>query len=190
MKILSAFIMLFLYPRKMRLPRPKLSSRMLTFIEHAVIGAPFWDVCCDHGYVGIKALETRLFPVVHFVDQVPHIMDRLKTLIEQSREGSLHSHYFLYSSSGEDLEENVEGTLLIAGVGGLTIKTILESLINKDKLKAQRLLLSPHTDERVLVDYMSNENFKTLYRPTEKILIPEGKRHRPLYLLDLKVGQA
>ena len=42
----------------MKLPNPKLTKRMKCFIDHALIDKPLWDICCDHGYVGIKALET------------------------------------------------------------------------------------------------------------------------------------
>lgn len=170
----------------MKLPNPKLSNRMKCFIEHALKGQPFWDVCCDHGYVGIKALESSEFLEVHFVDQVPHIMQRLETLIKQSWRIKPEYKYFLYLLPGEEIEGEVCGTLLIAGVGGLTIMTIVSTLIANQKLKAQRLLLSPHTDEKVLIQYMDDENFKNLYSFTDKILIPEGKRFRPLYIFDLK----
>ena len=170
----------------MKLPNPKLSARMKSFIEHALKGQPFWDVCCDHGYVGIKALESSEFLEVHFVDQVPHIMQRLETLIKQSWRIKPEHKYFLYLLPGEEIEGEVHGTLLIAGVGGLTIKTIVSTLISNQKLKASRLLLSPHTDEKVLIQYLDDEVFKNLYTLTDKILMPEGKRFRPLYIFDLK----
>lgn len=170
----------------MKLPRPKISFRMRTFIEHAIVGGPFWDVCCDHGYVGIRALESNLFSEVYFVDQVPHIMNRLETLLEQSRKTTKEHKYFFYTQAGQDIESPVHGTLLIAGVGGLTIKTILASLIERKILHAKRLLLSPHTDELVLIDYLATESFQKIYQTSNKILIPEGKRHRALYILDLQ----
>lgn len=170
----------------MKLPNPKLSKRMKYFIEYALKDKPFWDVCCDHGYVGIKVLESSEFPEVHFVDQVPHIMQRLEALIKQSWRISPHHKYFLYLMPGEKIESEVHGTLLIAGVGGLTIKTIISHLIGNQKLQARRLLLSPHTDEKVLIHYIEDESFTNLYSFTKKILMPEGIRFRPLYIFDLK----
>ncbi len=169
----------------MKLPNPKLSKRMQCFIENALKDRPFWDVCCDHGYVGLKALESCEFSEVHFVDQVPHIMHRLESLINQSWRIKANSKYFLYLMPGEDLEMEILGTILIAGVGGLTIKTIISSLITANKLKAHRLLLSPHTDEVVLVKYVEDNSFNKLYSLTNKILMPEGSRFRPLYIFDL-----
>ena len=159
---------------------------MKCFIDHALRDKPLWDVCCDHGYVGIKALETSQFSEVHFVDQVPHIMERLEILIKQYWRIKPQHKYYLHVISGECLEEDVEGTLLIAGVGGLTITIILKALLDKNKLNAQRLLLSPHTDEKVLIEYFGHEDFQKMYIVTSKVLMPEGKRMRPLYVVDLK----
>ena len=175
-------------PLQKKLAKPKLSSRMLSFVSHAIKSEPFWDVCCDHGYVGIKALECGLFPEVHFVDQVPHIMERLQILIGQSKEKHSSTGDSLHLISGENIELDVYGTLLIAGVGGLTIKNIVSSLLAKNKLKASRLLLSPHTDEKVLIHYLDNTVLQRLYTVSEKVMLAEGPRERPLYILDLKSG--
>lgn len=176
------------YSFTMKLPAPKLSIRMKAFIEHALPNESFWDVCCDHGYVGIKALTSNRFTSVHFVDQIPHIMKRLQQLIYQDKDLRAEHIYFLQTCAGEDIEGVVEGTLLIAGVGGLTMKNILNSLLNKKTLLAQRLLLSPHTDEKVIVEYIISEAFLIHYEIQEKIMLPEGKRLRPLYILN-KVAQ-
>lgn len=170
----------------MKLPSPKLTTRMKSFIDHAIVNAPFWDVCCDHGYVGIKALISGQFSEVHFVDQIPHIMKRLQTLIYQNRELRSEHIYELHICSGEDISRDVEGTLLIAGVGGLTMKNILSALINKGHLQCDRILLSPHTDEKVIVEYIMSDFFQGLYRVDDKKMLPEGKRERPLYILNRK----
>jgi len=171
----------------MKLPNPKLTKRMKCFIDNAIKDEALWDICCDHGYVGIKALETSQFTEVHFVDQVPHIMERLETLIKQYWRIRPEHKYTLHLMSGEELDLDVDGTMLVAGVGGLTIKTIVSSLIEKNKLHAKRLLLSPHTDEKVLIQYLDDADFKKNYKFTEKIIMPEGKRFRPLYILDLNL---
>lgn len=171
----------------MKLPNPKLTKRMKCFIDNAIKDEALWDICCDHGYVGIKALETSQFSEVHFVDQVPHIMQRLESLIKQYWRIKPEHKYTLHLMSGEELELDVRGTMLVAGVGGLTIKTIVSTLIEKNKLHARRLLLSPHTDEKVLIQYLDDTDFKKIYSVTEKILMPEGKRFRPLYVLDLNL---
>ena len=158
---------------------------MLTFLEHALKDDILWDICCDHGYVGISALHSGEFTKVHFVDQIPHIMERLQTLINQKSKRNT-CPYELHVMSGEDLNIEVTGTVLIAGVGGMTIKIIIDSLLSKEILKAQKLLLSPHTDEKVLVEYMQTEQFKKYYDLSEKIMMAEGPRFRPLYIFEVK----
>nr|BDT28535.1 tRNA (adenine(22)-N(1))-methyltransferase TrmK [Bacteriovorax sp. HI3] len=157
---------------------------MQTFIEKALDHSPFWDVCCDHGYVGIGALYTKRFSHVHFVDQVPHIIERLDQLIKQSPDFKEDFPYSLHTMSGESLDGDITGTFLIAGVGGMTIKNILSAALKKETLKAQRLLLSPHTDEAVMSAYIMSEDFKTYYSIKERLMLLDGKKHRPLYILD------
>ncbi len=157
---------------------------MQTFIEKGLDHQPFWDVCCDHGYVGIGALYTKRFSHVHFVDQVPHIMHRLDQLIKQSPEFEEDFPYSLHTLSGELIEEEINGTFLIAGVGGMTIKNILSASLKKETLKAERLLLSPHTDEALMSAYILSDDFKRFYSIKERLMLLDGKKHRPLYILD------
>lgn len=173
-----------MFPGPYRKKTPKLSERMKLFIHYGVIGAPFWDICCDHGHVGIGALESKKFSQVHFVDQLPHIMQRLSTtLLDLGLEESL---YFLHDLKGEEIDTTVSGTCLIAGVGGLTITKILQSLLIKNFLRADRLILSPHTDEKSLNAFTSTPAFSELYVLHDKFLIPVGKKMKTLYLYDRK----
>ncbi len=158
---------------------------MKIFIEEGLDDLPFWDVCCDHGYVGIGGLHSKRFSHVHFVDQIPHIMKRLELLIKQSPELDDSFFYTLHTIPAESINEDIHGTFLIAGVGGLSIKNILSACLETRKMKAQRLLLSPHTDEEVLIEYMLSEEFKKIYKIKERLLLKDNKRLRPLYILDI-----
>lgn len=169
----------------MKLTKPKISNRMKVFLEHSLPDLPFWDICCDHGYVGLAALHSRVFTEVHFVDQLPHIMERLSILLtERARSDDLK--FFLHSAGGQDINQTVRGNCLIAGVGGLTITVILNGLLKNNKLDANRLLLSPHTDEKTLVAFVESPLFFERYNFTEKIIISERGRLRPLYIFDRK----
>lgn len=167
-----------------KLPAPKVSKRMKIFVAKALDSEAFWDFCCDHGYIGIHALKVERFKEVHFVDQVPHIIHRLQKLFTQSHKVKEEYRYFFHITEGENLGVVVDGNCLIAGVGGTTIKVILENLKSNDLLQAKRLLLSPHLDEHILIPFMQ-EKLGTSYQFKEKILIPEGSRNRPLYIYDL-----
>lgn len=157
---------------------------MKLFLHYGVKGSPFWDICCDHGHVGIGALDTNEFSKVHFVDQLPHIMERLsKTLIDLQIE---ESSYVLHDLKGEEIGTAVSGTCLIAGVGGLTIARILNALMTKNLLHADRLILSPHTDEKSLSEFTTTLIFRELYEIKDQFLIPVGKKMKNLYLYDRK----
>ncbi len=157
---------------------------MKVFIEKALPGLPFWDICCDHGHIGMGAIKSGAFSEVHFVDQVPHIMKKLEG--EVLRYNQVDTPYFLHCLPAERLEQKILGTFLVAGVGGLTIRNIVGPLLDTHLIECKRLLLSPQTDEKVLVSFLESENLTKHYELKEKISIPEGKRFRSLYILDLK----
>lgn len=60
-------------------PMLKLSRRMQYVYDHLLTGSPVWDFCCDHGYLGLNAYSSGDFPQIHFVDQVPHIIEKLES---------------------------------------------------------------------------------------------------------------
>lgn len=162
----------------------KLSPRMKTFLDHSLKERPLWDICCDHGYVGLGALKDGHFSEVHFVDQVPHIMKKLEDVIKEGE--SFETPYFIHCLPAENLSEKILGTFLVAGVGGLTIKNIMEPLLKKELMQCERLLFSPQTDEKVLIEFLASDILTSAYDLKEKISIPEGKRIRSLYVLNLK----
>lgn len=167
-----------------KLKNPKLTIRMKLFLEFTLKGEDFWDICCDHGYVGIGALKSNEYSNIHFVDQVPQIMERLSQLLKQTflRLDEINCH--LHVLPAESLDEEIKGNVLIAGVGGLTIKTILDTLLQSNKLKAKRIILSPHTDEAVLINYMISAEFQNFYKINSKEKYMEIKKCRTVYILD------
>lgn len=122
----------------------RLSERLQVLLEGALPGQPLWDICCDHGLLGIRALQEKKVSQVHFVDQVPEIMRRLEARL---RELGL-DHGELHLADAGTLRVPVEGTVVMAGVGGQCILDILKGLIECGSLQASRLVLSPQKDER------------------------------------------
>jgi tRNA (adenine22-N1)-methyltransferase len=115
----------------------ELVPRLKTIYDSLLQKEDIWDVCCDHGQIGLKALETKSFGKVHFVDQVPHIIDLLP-------KDDNKAHY--YALPAEELNEKIEGTAVIAGVGAYTILSIVQSWEQKGILQARRLILAPQRD--------------------------------------------
>ena len=158
---------------------------MKLFLDLSIDNEPFWDLCCDHGYVGIGALESGRFSEVNFVDQVSHIIERLEILLNQHFLGTKVDQYHCYAIDAMKIEKELFGTILIAGVGGLTISNILEQLFESKKLKAKRLILSPHTDELYLRNYLHSIGFQLRSNKQQKIEFVEGNKTRSIYIIDL-----
>lgn len=156
-----------------------LSPRLQAIYDQLLLGEDVWDFCCDHGYLGIEALRSEKFENVFFVDQVPHIIQKLEAELFQNRNRK-KAHF--RATSAESLQEPVKGNAVIAGVGAFTAFKIVESLFKKDLLRVKRLIVSPQRDDEKLVLWMSqlSEDFKHRYFLKTKQQILE--RRRPLWV--------
>lgn len=170
-----------------KLPKPKISKRMQYFVDHGIDQSPFWDICCDHGYIGIAALYSERFTEVHFVDQIPHIIERLEKLILQSPQLKSNYRYTVSSEGGEKISEIILGTAVIAGVSGRTIVKILDALIKNNWLKAHRLILSPHLDIEFFKEFCHTNLSNEGYRLKQFTEINENDRLRPIFIFDQEI---
>ncbi|UXR64795.1 class I SAM-dependent methyltransferase [Bdellovibrio bacteriovorus] len=163
----------------------KLSRRMQLIFDHLLPGKPVWDFCCDHGYLGLNAYESGLFSEVHFVDQVPHIVEQLEVRFqaEYFRDDALTQAGF-HSRPGEDLQQPVSGTVVIAGVGAHTILKIVQSLTENGLLSADRLILGPQRDEQMLSDLLQKVLPNTFKTDCEMLSVEERGRNRKLLIFD------
>lgn len=145
-------------------------------LGQGIPGEDFWDICCDHGLLGKSALVSARFPRVHFVDRVPHIIANLK-----DRLGDLPAGSRILLSDAADLEEVIQGSVFIAGVGGHNIIKILSSWTAKDILRARRLVLNPLTHIVELRDFLSSW---PLYVDRETLLVHDRRKEREILVLD------
>lgn len=162
-------------------PIVKLSPRFKIFIANIIPNQPFWDICCDHGHVGLEVYLSGISAEVHLVDQVPHIMKKIENFL---KENELSNGIFLHTVKAENINSPLLGTVLIAGVGGKSIKNILGELFNKNILHARRLLLSPHTDLKAFTETIESDQFKTRFNLTEKVALDEGGIIKTLFIFD------
>lgn len=150
----------------------KLSPRMQFIFDHLQPGQPVWDFCCDHGYLGLSAYRSGLFPEIYFVDQVDSIIENLRARFQRSHlRPELPANVQFFSCPGEAVPKEVRGTLVIAGVGAHTIFDILHGLHTKNLLKATRLVLMPQKDEEKLIIFLKmNDDFGySLKNPPESV---------------------
>ena len=160
---------------------------MLTICDHLIPGEPVWDFCCDHGYMGLRAYHLGQFPEIHFVDQVPHIIEKLESrFYSKHQKPELPQKVFFWAASGENITVSLQGTAIIAGVGAHTILQILRGLFDRDGgLQASRLIMGPHNDEEFLEETLSSwEEFCLKFKPTVRTQVVEGSRIRKLLIFD------
>ncbi|GIL16526.1 MAG: hypothetical protein BroJett040_02770 [Oligoflexia bacterium] len=147
----------------------RLTKRLAQVLKRVHVEDELWDVCCDHGYLGLAALSLTTVPKVYFVDQVTHLIQALPR----------HERGQYICAPGEEVKQEVKGTLVIIGVGDYTITTILRSLLNRGLLRARRIILGPHKNpERI-----ENLDLRD-YVLSEKITVDEKGRERKLYIFD------
>ena len=156
---------------------------MKCFVENALPHMPFWDLCCDHGYIGIHALLSERFTEVHFVDQIEHIMLKLKERFEKSKQVKESYNFQFHICDAEKINNKIFGNLLIAGVSATTVINIISSLSLSGNLNCKRILLSPHSDTDMLLEFMKSKLAKE-YFLVKQVSIYEGKRDRSLYVYD------
>ena len=166
----------------------QLSQRLGTALENALPGKEFWDICCDHGILGIHALKSQKFSEVNFVDQVPQIMDQLEEKIRKHVKKSATNDqqqmigFNFYTCPAELLRTSLKGNICILGVGAEKINFILQEWLKLDLLHADRLILGPHKD----IEWFCEEVIPRFpgYHLVKKIDILEKNRTRTILVLD------
>jgi tRNA (adenine22-N1)-methyltransferase len=163
----------------------KLSPRLQLIYDQLIPGKPVWDICCDHGYLGLKAYQAGAFPQVYFVDQVDSIIEKLKTSFrEEFLQADFHQQAYFISSRAEELPREVTGTAVIAGVGAYTIFKILCTLESKSFLQAQKLILVPQRDEQKLQELLKERHCFGYKSWTLAGEVQERGRSRRIFVLE------
>ena len=118
-------------------------GKRLTALFHAIPTGydSVWDLCCDHGRLGMALIETGRAPEVHFNDCIEPIMADLKArLVRYSARG-----YTLHTVEAERLRLPDDGRhlLVLAGVGDEMTIRILEALSHTGTPERFDWLISP-----------------------------------------------
>lgn len=161
-----------------------LSDRLKLIFDQLRPNLPVWDICCDHGYLGIHAYQSGQFPAVHFVDQVPEIVQRLEDRFHKVLTATHSATKVSFKAlSGESIPEEVTGNLVISGVGSYTIFQILKSLQEKNLLKAERLILCPQNDVVSIEEIKKLPDF-SFRQSQENLSVYEKDRLRRVFVFD------
>jgi len=155
----------------------KLSQRLKTIYQFSIPNVPLWDIACDHGQLGAYALTDNVVAEVHFCDQVPQIIDKIKKKYGEDLE-----NVYFHAVPGENLslDKNSQASIIIAGVGGETIIKILKSWDSFKHPGKLRYILCPHQSVFKLREELSQSNLK-LY--AEELILERG-HYREILVLE------
>lgn len=163
----------------------KLSPRLQLISDHLIPGEALWDLCCDHGYLGLAAYDSGLFTKVYFVDQVASIMNALEKRFKECHFAeAIKTQASFLCIPGQDIAQPVSGTLVIAGIGGLTSLDIVRGLHKGGHLQASRIIFSPHKAmPTVRHFFIENPSLGYVLSPDEPEIRERG-RIRKLLIFD------
>lgn len=127
----------------------KLSKRLhslISMIQPPGQGSTLWDIGCDHGQLGLAApFFHREIEQVNLVDPSELVIDQLKKAIEAHIPKPLFK-ISIEKKNGENLSINTSKNIfIIAGMGGKTIREILECLAPQAR-EDDQFLISPNRD--------------------------------------------
>lgn len=102
-----------------------------------------WDLCCDHGRLGLHLHKRHLNSHVYLVDKVASIIDRLEKDFGGLDDGRLSFKTADASALNITAEKNT--LVIIAGVGGQNLIAMLEGIVDRlDDGAALDFILSPN----------------------------------------------
>lgn len=109
--------------------KTRLSKRLQEIYEMIDDTYPVgWDLCCDHGKLGLALLEGKKCYKVNFVDQVPGITEELESYI--SKIPNLNSKsYSIETMDAAKIQPTDKSLVCLCGVGGDVAISILSSII-------------------------------------------------------------
>ncbi len=147
-----------------------------------------WDICCDHGIFGRYFLFNSCSHLkkVHFLDQVPGIMEKLER-VTQSESNGYQSSFQLHQGDGRVFTFpaiQAKTLFCIAGVGSVTITKILNAISLNKNLAQAYLLIGSHKQT-----FSLRQTLKALqWKMVEEKIVAENGKFREIWLL-AKVGE-
>jgi tRNA (adenine22-N1)-methyltransferase len=148
---------------------PKLSPRLQALLDRCEPGLPLWDLCCDHGLLGLAALESGKFSEVIFNDAVPHVLEALAPQI------SNYENSRVVLGLAEEIQEPLTGNLILAGIGGEKIFKILSTYSAAGRLNARHIIVCPEKH----AEWLSRQSLPG-FKLAEHLTIPHNHTKREI----------
>ncbi len=150
-----------------------ISKRIKTICSHIEPHKIIADVGCDHGYLIKEAFDKYNIEFAYAID------NKIGPL-ESARNNLMNYNNveFLLSDGVADLKEDVE-VVVIAGMGGMLIKDIIASNINKTT-NVKRFILQANRDEYELRKFMCSNG----YYISDENIVCENKKFYEIIIFE------
>lgn len=154
----------------------KSTPRIRAIIEFVDNASTLYDVCCDHGLIGINALVQKKAERVVFIDVSKPSLDKVSiNLNKLSTESLAESTRIVHTDAiGFEFENEQRNCLIIAGIGA----HLLVKILDNKTIENQKLILVPHSHFEVLESYLDVHSMD-FTRST----VVEKNRPYPIYLV-------
>ena len=167
-----------------RKEKMKLSNRLMTIAKLVPNNSIVADIGTDHGFVPAYLIENRISKKVIGTDISKGSLDKI---IEYVKELGFEDRIDTRLGDGLEVIKPYEvDTLIVAGMGGLLIKEILE----KNKAVSDSIInfiLQPMVAGKELREYLISNNFEIL---KEKLIKEDNKYYEIIYAKKGKIGRA
>lgn len=152
-----------------------LSDRLARVASMVEIGATVADVGTDHGYMTVWLLQNEIAKYVYATDINKAPLERARARISYC--GLADRAETVLCSGVDKLEPNCVDTIIVAGMGGETMISILEtSAWAKENV---RIILQPQSKQAELRQWL----FDNAYDITSEDLIVDGGKTYPIMLV-------
>lgn len=154
----------------------RVSERMRRIVDYTLEARPTWDLCCDHGLIGLWAYRKRDVPEVHLVDRTTLLMEELEKRVQchvANPRISIHNIDAAEISLGD-----TPCNLILAGVGFRAARRILSAIDLGHA--AHRAVVSVHAESERLPDAMNQLG----WRLVDECTVTENGRDREISAWD------
>lgn len=157
----------------------RVSKRIKEICDYIPIASSVADVGCDHGYLILEAFFTK---DIMFAQLIDNKKAPLKKAGDNLKDIKLNIEYTL-SDGLDDLNPNVD-TIVLAGMGGLLIKDILER--NLEKIESKLIIIQANSNLEKLREFLYQNNLFPIF---EKIILDRSHYYQIMALKksDLKL---
>lgn len=160
----------------------KLSKRLSGILSLIQAKPQLWDICCDHGELGFAAVDAGVAQEIYLVDRVPSIIHNLDERIKATDIPLGFAIKTFCEDAAKTKRNFSNANIVISGIGESTAIEILEQYTFDSECE---LILSIHSDNYELREYLAARGFKLLF---EQILKDKGKYYE-LLRLSLNEGE-